>query len=44
MMADSPNEGCASVEDDEIYLVVVAVFAGDVLGGRKSSPETSPET
>ena len=38
-MVDSANEGRAGVEDDEIYLVVVTVFAGDVRGGRKSSPK-----
>ena len=27
------------VEHDEIYLVVVTVFAGDDRGGRKSSPK-----
>ena len=36
-MVDSANEGRAGVEDDEIYLVLVTVFAGDVRGGRKSS-------
>ena len=38
-MVDSANEGRAGVEDDEIYLVLVTVFAGDVRGGRKSSPK-----
>ena len=36
---DGCKEGHADVEDDEIYLVVVTVFAGDVRGGRKSSPK-----
>ena len=38
-MVDSANEGRAGVEDDEIYLVVVTVFAGDIRGGQKSSPK-----
>jgi len=36
---DSRKEGHYGVENDEIYLVVVTVFAGDVRGGRKSSPK-----
>ena len=36
---DSRKEGHYDVENDEIYLVVVTVFAGDVRGGRKSSPK-----
>ena len=43
-MADSPNEGRAGVEDDEIYLLVVTVDAGTRRFGRKSSPKSSPET
>ena len=43
-MADSPNEGRAGVEDDEIYLVVVAVSAEDAGDGRKRSPKSSSET
>jgi hypothetical protein len=35
---DSRKEWQDGVENDEIYLLVVTVFAGDVRGGRKSSP------
>jgi hypothetical protein len=35
---DSQNERSAVKEDDETNLVVEAEFAGDVRGGRKSSP------
>jgi len=34
---DLQNEKRDGVDNDEIYLVVVTVFAGDVRGGRKSS-------
>jgi len=36
---DSRKEGHYGVENDEIYLMVVTVFAGAVRGGRKSSPK-----
>ena len=36
---DSRNGRHDGVEDEEGYLLVVAVFAGDVRGGRKSSPK-----
>jgi len=36
---DSQNEKRDGVDNDEIYLVVVTVFAGDVRGDRKSSPK-----
>jgi len=39
---DSRKEGHYAVDNDEIYLVVVTVFAGDVRGGRKSSPNRKP--
>jgi len=38
-MADSPNEGRAGVEDDEIYLAAVTVSAEDAGYGRKRSPK-----
>jgi Mrp family chromosome partitioning ATPase len=37
-MTDSRNERCAGEENDETNLGVEAEFAGDVRGGRKSSP------
>ena len=36
-MADSPNEGRADVEDDEIYLAAVTVSTEDAGYGRKRS-------
>jgi hypothetical protein len=36
---DSRNGKHDGVEDEESNLVVVVVFAGDVRGGRKSSPK-----
>jgi len=36
---DSRKEWQDGVENDEIYLVVVMIFARDVRGGRKSSPK-----
>ena len=36
---DSRKEWQDGVENDEIYLVVVTVFAEDVRGGWKSSPK-----
>jgi len=36
---DSRKEWQDGVENDEIYLVVVTVFTGDVRGGQKSSPK-----
>ena len=34
---NSQKEWQDGIENDEIYLLVVTVFAGDVRGGRKSS-------
>ena len=41
---DSTKQIHYSVENDEIYLVVVVVDDGTRRFGRKSSPKSSPET
>ena len=43
-VADSQNEKRDGVENDEIYLVVVTVYAGTRRFRRKISPKSSPET
>jgi len=41
---DSRNGRHDGVEDEEGYLLVVAVVVGNGRDGQKSSPKSSPET